>query len=335
MAATGVLAPGSGRDFLLGLPDSYSQSSGGFIDARAREYYFYAQDEFKLRQDLTLTYGMGYQIDTPLKDIFNGGRAINCYVAGQQSAIYPTAPVGMNFPGDPNCSTAAGYSLTTMTLVRALGLHGLHNLGRISGDQGNFSIRGGFGMYYNRSEEELTLQNLLAARSTLFDTESPTRVDCPVLAHRLATSGAVNQSGASITCSLAFRSHAESCIYCQQVPVTPPPARAARWTLRSSTNHVAEPARPTNQIPMAMNYNLTVQREIPGQIILSSVMWGRRRGIFRPCADLNPLHPAGLRSDSGVRPCFPVSNPASETLDPTTGAMYNGQRWMPVEPAIQ
>ena len=36
------------------------------------------------------------------------------------------------------------------------------NWGWISGGPGKFSIRGGYGIYYNRGEEELTLQNLNA-----------------------------------------------------------------------------------------------------------------------------------------------------------------------------
>ena len=48
-----------GADFLLGIPDSYVQESGNVIDARTQTYYTYAQDQFKFRPNLTLTYGVG------------------------------------------------------------------------------------------------------------------------------------------------------------------------------------------------------------------------------------------------------------------------------------
>src|SRR5262249_34087460 len=48
-----------GADFLLGIPDSFSQSSGGIDNAYAFELYSYAQDEFKLLPNFTLTYGLG------------------------------------------------------------------------------------------------------------------------------------------------------------------------------------------------------------------------------------------------------------------------------------
>ena len=76
---------------------------------RTYEYYFYAQDSWKVRKDLTLNYGVGYQIDTPLQNKYYGGEAFNCFRPGQQSTVFPTAPLGLNFPGDKGC-TAAGYS---------------------------------------------------------------------------------------------------------------------------------------------------------------------------------------------------------------------------------
>ncbi|MGA8184675.1 MAG: carboxypeptidase-like regulatory domain-containing protein, partial [Terriglobia bacterium] len=59
-------------DFFLGASDFYEQTSGGFIDARTRAYYAYAQDEWKIRPNLTITYGLGWQVNTPIEDIYNG-----------------------------------------------------------------------------------------------------------------------------------------------------------------------------------------------------------------------------------------------------------------------
>ena len=56
----------AGLDFLLGMPASYSQGSGAYINAYAFLNYMYAQDTWKATPSLTLSYGLGYQIDTPL-----------------------------------------------------------------------------------------------------------------------------------------------------------------------------------------------------------------------------------------------------------------------------
>ena len=55
----------TGIDFLLGVPDTFAQNSGCFIEARAYEYYGYAQDQWKARSNLTLTLGTGYDVETP------------------------------------------------------------------------------------------------------------------------------------------------------------------------------------------------------------------------------------------------------------------------------
>jgi len=95
-------------DFLLGIPDSYSQNSGGYQNFRSYEYYMYAQDSWKVTNNLTFNYGLGYQIDTPLTNQRFGQEAFNCFRPGQQSTVFPTAPLGLDFPGDPGCS-ASGY----------------------------------------------------------------------------------------------------------------------------------------------------------------------------------------------------------------------------------
>ena len=107
-------------DFLLGIPDFYEQTSGGYIDARTQEYYSYFQDQWKVRPSLTLTYGVGWQVNTPQNDIFNGGVAVNAYRPGVQSTVYPSAPPGMLFPGDAGISEST-YGTSFKHLAPRLG----------------------------------------------------------------------------------------------------------------------------------------------------------------------------------------------------------------------
>jgi hypothetical protein len=150
-----------GADFLLGFPDTYGQSSGSFIDARTWEYYSYVQDQWRLKSNLTFTYGIGWQIDTPLTDHYNHGVAINAYRANQQSTVFPTAPTGLVFPGDKGVSSA-GYRTHYNNFGPRIGFawNPLRKL----------TLRAGWGIYYDNSEEELTLQNLLAPPFALIDT---------------------------------------------------------------------------------------------------------------------------------------------------------------------
>src|SRR5260370_3457363 len=156
-AGEGTFSTGSpGADFLLGVPDSFAQSSGGFIDARTQTYYSYAQDQFKFRPNLTITYGIGWQIDTPLSDVFNRGLALHCFSAGQQSTVVPTAPTGLIFPGDRGCNEAGGVTKKFKDFGPRFGF-AWSPFG-----SSKTSVRAGYGIYYNRTEEELALQNLIA-----------------------------------------------------------------------------------------------------------------------------------------------------------------------------
>lgn len=90
---TGAFSTGDpGADFLLGIPDSYSQSSGDILDERTQEYYSYAQDQWKVRNNLTLTYGGGWSIDTPTRDIYHNNHAGIAFQPGRQTSVFPTAP---------------------------------------------------------------------------------------------------------------------------------------------------------------------------------------------------------------------------------------------------
>ena len=109
---------------------------------------------------MTISYGLGYQIDTTLNNKQYGGEAIVCLVPGQQSKIFPSAPPSFLYPGDPGC-TNSGQAYTRFgDLGPRFGFAWTPDLGWISGAPGKFSIRGGFGIYYNRSEEETSLNNL-------------------------------------------------------------------------------------------------------------------------------------------------------------------------------
>ncbi len=150
-----------GLDFLLGNPASYAQGTGATIQAYAFLNYMYAQDTWKVTDALTINYGLGYQIDTPLHNTQYQGEAISCFIPGEQSTVFPTAPVGVVYPGDPGCTNAAQARTRYKDFGPRIGFAWAPDLGWLSaGSSKKFSIRGGFGIYYNRTEEETSLNNL-------------------------------------------------------------------------------------------------------------------------------------------------------------------------------
>ncbi|HTV54257.1 MAG TPA: carboxypeptidase-like regulatory domain-containing protein, partial [Terriglobia bacterium] len=143
-----------GTDFLLGIPDSYAQGSGTIINARARDYYSYAQDQWKARRNLTLTYGLGWDIETPYEDLWADGEVLAAFRQGQQSTVFPTAPVGYVYPGDTGINKYGGPTVPYKNFAPRLGF------AWSPGSSLKWSVRGGFGLYYNRTEGELVLQGL-------------------------------------------------------------------------------------------------------------------------------------------------------------------------------
>jgi Carboxypeptidase regulatory-like domain len=148
-----------GADFLLGLPDGFNQGSGGVLDDFAQQYYSYAQDQYKLRPNLTLTYGLGWTIDTPIVDTSYGNHAMAAFYPGQQSTLFPNAPLGYVFNGDQGVHPS-GTTHPFKYWGPRFGFAYSPDWGWITGGPGKTSIRGGYGIYYNRSEEEIQLQFL-------------------------------------------------------------------------------------------------------------------------------------------------------------------------------
>jgi hypothetical protein len=277
-AGSGPFSTGvPGADYLLGIPDDYQQSSGGVTDAKAQEYYSYFQDQFKLRSNLTLNYGVGWQIDTPLTDRFNKGVAINCFLPGHQSTVFPTAPQGLTFPGDTGCSSA-GYSTKWGHFGPRFGV------AYSPGTSGKTSIRAGAGLYFNRSEEELTLQNLLAPPFSLFDVGINDDTQLP-----MATTPSFANPYTDVTGNFSIPN---------KYPFTPPQPGNTNINFGPFEPLSINVIDPKFTTPRALNYNLTFERELPGRMIFSAAYVGAEARRLIGVREQNPgINPAGCAAD--------------------------------------
>jgi len=85
--------------FLVGQPVVFFQGGGDF-NRGLRKWVAagYAQDDWRIRPNLTLSYGLRYGVNTPYTDIRN---RMNAWAPGRQSRVRTDAPAGLLFPGDP------------------------------------------------------------------------------------------------------------------------------------------------------------------------------------------------------------------------------------------
>jgi len=139
-------------DFLLGVTSSYTQGQASSFYNRNLYAAAFAQDSWKVSSELTVNYGVRWDRIRPWLEKFN---QLQTLVKGEQSKVFPDAPQGLVFPGDPGVprSLAAArndfapragiaWSPTSMTPW----LHAL------TGGPGQTSIRAGYGMFYTAYE---------------------------------------------------------------------------------------------------------------------------------------------------------------------------------------
>jgi len=157
-------------NYLLGLPDEYSQGSPQTENIRANALYLFAQDSYKVKPNLTLNYGFRWELNYPLAD---AAQRVQTFRPGQATQIFPcelnvenTAalgngtsacgpgsaneayfPLGLVIPGDkgvPKGLTATYYKAFAPRIGIAWSPESFHD---------KLVIRSGYGIFYNPMEQ--------------------------------------------------------------------------------------------------------------------------------------------------------------------------------------
>jgi outer membrane receptor protein involved in Fe transport len=96
---SGGLTGNAAADFLLGFPaQSRATTQQAIQEGYGWLFGGYVQDEFHLNAQLTLNLGLRYELPMPFIDVND---AITGFVTGTRSTVYPAAPAGLVYPGDP------------------------------------------------------------------------------------------------------------------------------------------------------------------------------------------------------------------------------------------
>jgi hypothetical protein len=140
-------------DFLIGVPSFYKQGDAQPFYMRNHYGALFVQDSWRVRPRLTFNYGLRWDPIMPWYEKYN---QIQTLVPGEQSVVYPGAPTGLVFPGDPGVARSLA-PMRWNNFSPRLGLawvpRGESGLARfLFGDSDKTSIRVGFGRFFSAIE---------------------------------------------------------------------------------------------------------------------------------------------------------------------------------------
>lgn len=138
----GFYTGNAAADFLLGLPAQFRRTTRNQAqDGTAWAYAGYAQDEFRPWNwsRLTLDLGVRYELAPPFVDKHDG---LNAFHPGQQSTVFPGAPVGLVYPGDAGVPRGTYRTDTNNVAPRASAVWDVRGDGRTA-------VRLGWGKFYD------------------------------------------------------------------------------------------------------------------------------------------------------------------------------------------
>lgn len=129
-------------DALIGRASTFNQDTGFKVALRQTDWAGFVQDEWKVSRRATLSLGLRYEPFTPWTDRWNDLPQTAQFVPGQQSTVYPGAPKGLLFFGDPG-------------VPRSMARHKLNLFAPRAGiafdpiGDGKSSIRAGYGLFWD------------------------------------------------------------------------------------------------------------------------------------------------------------------------------------------
>jgi hypothetical protein len=150
--------------YLLGLPDSFNEGSAQVEYVRNNGLYLFAQDSWKIKPNLTLNYGIRWELNTPLAD---KAQHVETFRPGQSSTVYPCDTTVLDQNSNPMCDSQNAVGLVvpgdsgvpagmTQTYYKAFAPR--IGIAWSPGSSGKTSIRAGWGLFYNPIEQLVLAQ---------------------------------------------------------------------------------------------------------------------------------------------------------------------------------
>jgi hypothetical protein len=286
-------------DFLLGIASTYVQADQGSFYLRNKYAGFFAQDSWRVTSELTLNYGLRWDILGSWYEKYN---QFSTFIPGEESLVYPGAPEGFLLPLDPGVPRTISPTRYN-NLAPRLGLAYAPDfqnflLKKVFGKSGQSSIRASFGMLYT------AIPGLSGA-----------------IMYSIAPYG-YNYVPNGVLFSDPMCSTNGVC-RTQPFPTTPPPFGATPSNRNNNVNWSnftpisADPAYATdNHIPYTEEYYFSFQREFRSNLLLTLSYMGsqsHRQLVVIPFNSANPAECLAENTPANPNACGPSSLAENET----------------------
>ncbi len=304
-------------DFLIGVPSQFNQSQLNPFYARNKYAGLFAQDSWHLRENLTLNYGLRWDRIAPWSEKYN---QVSTFVAGAQSVVFPGAPAGILYPGDPGIpSTLAPVDKLDFSprLGVAWSPHAANGsvLEKLLGAPGETSIRTSFGNFYTAIDAAAI--SVLAANApygTTYTSPAP-----PLFATPFVTAGDGTSYGQPFPYKFApLNSSAKR------------PDAAIDWSAYEPISGI--PGYDIrNRTPYTEEWMLSIERQAGPNTVLEASYVGTSTHRQRVLIESNPGNPAlclSLSQPSEVLPGTLTCGAGGEdsVYFPVAGGQVNGTR---------
>jgi hypothetical protein len=293
-------------DFLLGASNNYLQGSQVPMYTTSRYFGVYGQDSWRARHDLVLNYGLRWEVSTPWYEKHN---QIETIVPGVQSVVFPGAPEGWVFPGDPGVPRTLGpirYKNfgPRIGLAYSPDLQG-GTLRKLFGSSGTTSIRAGFGIFYTAFEDATSFNEVGDAPFGYFySSPKPTLFTNPFVDRDTGNSNG-QRFPVPFPPQNTGPSHPDTSIdWSQFTPISSSPGFYHK-----------------NKVPYSEAYMLSLQRQLSANTVLSVSYVGTQGHRLLADLESNPGNPAlclSLQSQG----CGPFAEDGTYTL-PSGGVVQS------------
>ena len=298
-------------DFLIGVASNYNQADSQAYYIRHKYAGGFAQDSWRATSTLTLNYGVRWDRMEYWSEKYN---QIPTFIPGEQSVVYPNAPVGIVYAGDKGVpSTLVPSSNRFSPRVGLAYSPGWKNglLSKLTGGPAKTSIRAGYGIYYSVIEG-----NTMA-------------VDEPQPPYGLSYT-----SPGPPLFATPFTTAANGSFNGNPFPLTFPPLNASPRHPNSSVQFSQfEPIAgmtappPWNTYPYSESYFLSLERQFSGNTVLSVSYVGSEAHHLLLVYSANPGNPAlclQLNREGATPTCGPFGEDTAYVLP--SGQTVQGTR---------